>query len=102
MVGVCFADYSIVAGVRVTAIYSRKDGYYPKAFKGKVDAVYPVFAVVRTAAGYRVTICLSDLTCSFIHVLVHGRAAAVLVPTVAVARREESLHADKALVSAGL
>ena len=102
MVGVCFADYSIVAGVRVTAKYSRKDGYYPKAFKGKVETVYPVFAVVRTVTGYRVTIHRSDLIGSFIHVLVHGRAAAVRVPTVAVARRKESRHANKALVSAGL
>ena len=102
MVGVCFADYSIVAGVRVTAKYSRKDGYYPKAFKGQVETVYPVFAMVRIAAGYRLTIHLSDLTCSSIQVLVHGRATAVRVPILAVARREESRHADKALVSAGL
>jgi hypothetical protein len=102
MVEVHFSDYGIVAGVRVAARYSRKDGYYPKEFRGQVEIVYPMFAVVRTVAGYRVTIHLSDLTCSFIHVLVHGRAAAVLVPTVAVARRKESRHANKALVSAGL
>jgi len=101
-VEVHFSDYGIVAGVRVSAKYSRKDGYYPKEFRGQVETVYPVFAVVRTAAGYRVTIHLSDLICSFIHVLVHGRAAAVRVPTVAVARRKESRHANKALVSAGL
>jgi len=97
-----FSDYGIVAGVRVAAKYSRKDGYYPKEFRGQVETAYPVFAVVRTTAGYRVTIHLSDLTCSFIHVLVHGRAAAVRVPIVAAARREESRHANKALVSAGL
>jgi hypothetical protein len=102
MVGVRFSDYGIVAGVWVTVKYSRKDGYYPMAFKGQAETVYPVFAVVRTAADYRVTIHLSDLTCSFIHVLVHGRAAAVRVPALALARRKESRHADKALVSAGL
>jgi hypothetical protein len=81
-----FSDYGIVAGARVAARYSRKDGYYPKEFKGQVEIAYPRFAVVRTTAGYRVTIHLSDLTCSFINVLAHGRAAAVRVPTVAVAR----------------
>ena len=102
MAEVHFLDYGIVAGVRVAARYSRKDGYYPKEFRGQVEIVYPMFAVVRTTAGYRVTIHLSDLTCSFIHVLVHERAAAVQVSTVAVARREESCHANKALISAGL
>jgi hypothetical protein len=101
-VEVNFSDYGIVAGVRVTAEYGRKDGYYPKEFRGQVETVYPVFAVVRTVAGYRATIDLSDLICSFIYVLVHGRAAAARVPTVAVARRKESRHANKALVSAGL
>jgi hypothetical protein len=101
MVGVRFADYGIVAGVLVI-VKSRDTGIYPKAFRGQVETVYPVFAVVRTAAGYRVTIHLYDLVCSFIHVLVYERAAAVMVPTLASGRRKESRHADKALVSAGL
>ena len=67
-----------------------------------METVYPVFAVVRIAAGYRVTIHLYDLVCSFIHVLVYERAAVVRVSTAAAVRRKESRHADKALVSAGL
>jgi hypothetical protein len=102
MVGVCFADYSIVAGVRVTAKYSRKDGYYPKAFKGKVETVYPVFAVVRTAAGYRVTIHLSDLICSFVHVHIHVKTAAVRVTAAVVPWRKERRHENKTLVSAAV
>jgi hypothetical protein len=94
-----FSDYSIVAGVRVT-VKSRDTGIYPREYRGQVETVYPVFAVARTVAGYRVTIHLSDLICSVVHVLIHGKAAAAR--TVAAAGRKEDLHADQALVSAGL
>ena len=56
MAEVHFSDYGIVAGVRVAARYSRKDGYYPKEVRGQAETVFPAFAVVRTTAGYRVTI----------------------------------------------
>lgn len=97
-----FADYNIVAGVRVTAKYNQKGGYYPKEFKGQVEAVYPVFAVIRTNAGYRVTIHLSDLICSFVDIHVHEKTALVQIPTVVVPWRKEGRYANKTLVSAAV
>ncbi len=93
-----FSDYSIVAGVKIT-VKSKDTGIYPRSFTGQVETIYPAFALVRTVAGYRVTFHLSDLICSIVHVLIHGKAmAAVQV----AARRKEIRHEDQALVSAGL
>jgi hypothetical protein len=97
-----FSDYSIVVGVRVTVKF-KDTGIYPRSFTGQVETIYPAFALVRASAGYRVTIHLSDLICSVIHVLINGQAAAgVRVAAVAVVGRKEIRHEDQALVSAGL
>jgi hypothetical protein len=98
-VEVYFADpYGVIVGVKIT-VKSKDTGIYPQSFTGQVEAIYPAFALVRTIAGYRVTIHLSDLICSVVHVLIHGKAVA----TVQVAaRRKEICHEDQALVSAGL
>jgi hypothetical protein len=99
-VEVYFADsYGIVAGVKIT-VKSKDTGIYPRSFTGQVETIYPAFALVRTVAGYRVTIHLSDLICSVVHGLIHGKAAAVR--TVAATGRKEIRHADQALVSASL
>lgn len=87
-----FQDYSIAAGVRVT-VKSRDTGIYPRQCNGWVERVYPVFVLVRTTAGYRVTIHLTDLICSFVCVAIHGKAKT---------SGREDRRADKALVSAGL
>jgi len=98
-VEVYFADpYGIVAGVKIT-VKSKDTGIYPRSFTGQVETIYPAFALVRTVAGYRVTIHLSDLICSIVHVLIHGKAAAAVQ---VAARRKEIRHEDQALVSAGL
>ncbi len=99
MAEVHFSDYSIVAGVRVT-VKSKDTGIYPRSFTGQVETIYPAFALVRASAGYRVTIHMSDLICSVVHVQIHGKAAAAR--TVAAAGRKEDLYADQALVSASL
>ena len=97
-----FSDYGIVAGVRVT-VASKDTGIYPREYTGRVKTIYPMFVVVHTITGYYVTIHLSDLICSVVHILIHGRVAAVVqVATAASPWREEDHHADQALVSAGL
>jgi hypothetical protein len=70
-----FSDFGIVAGVWVMAEYINKEKYYPKEFRGQVETVYPRFAVISTSSGYRVTLHLSDLLCSFVKVTIHGKSA---------------------------
>ncbi|MCL6559608.1 MAG: hypothetical protein K6U74_12580 [Firmicutes bacterium] len=46
-------------GDRITMEY-RDTGLYPKRFTGVMEKIFPKFAVVRTSAGYRVTVHVTD------------------------------------------